>query len=80
MANVVVQSYTKSETLMPSGTDFAIPYDAVYVGGAGDLTYTAVGSSTPVTLVGIPAASWLRIAIKNVAVSSTCTAMVGHRY
>lgn len=74
----IFASATKGTAIDYSGGDVSgIDYDAVYVGGAGDLVVTTKEGSS-VTFTGLTAGSILPVAIIGVTqTGSTATALVG---
>lgn len=66
----MAQSYNQCTTVTPSNTvDLARPSEALWIGGAGDLAI--VQGATTVTLVAVPAGSWLPLKAKRVNATGT---------
>lgn len=72
----MAQSYNQSAVVTPSNTvDLLRVTDALWVGGAGDLAI--VQGTTALTLVAVPAGSWLPLKVKRVnATGTTATNIV----
>ena len=61
----------------PSNTATLAGVRALYVGGAGDVAVTAIGTDTAVTLVGVTAGSIIPVRARKVmATNTTATSIV----
>jgi len=71
-------TFNRWTTVTPSDTvDLAVPCEAVWVGGAGNVAFVAGGTSAAVTFVAVPAGSWLPIKARRInAAGTTATNIV----
>lgn len=71
------ERYNKFAAITPSDTvNFAVPPDAIYVGGAGNIV-AVMGDGTTVTFSGVPAGTRLPIAPTRInATNTTATNLV----
>ncbi len=70
---------TKSDSTLYNATNNGGFLDALYVGGAGDVTVRTVGGTT-VAFVGVPAGTILPIRCDQVRAATTATSVVGLRF
>ncbi|MFQ5786316.1 MAG: hypothetical protein ACE5H8_16040 [Alphaproteobacteria bacterium] len=70
-------SFSKAVANTPADSDLSTLADAVYVGGAGNLSVILADDSTAVTFVGVPAGTLLRLRVKQIrSTSTTATSIV----
>lgn len=60
---------------------FGAPFDALWIGGAGNVAIVADGDTAAVTIVGAAAGSIIPVRVKKVmSTNTTATSIVGIRY
>jgi hypothetical protein len=75
---VVNECYENAVAITPADNTAIGPYQALYVGGAGNVVLIPYNSTTPVTFTGVPAGTILRVHFQGInATSTTATALVG---
>lgn len=75
MTNLAVSVGTKLRAVTPSDST-VVGCQALYVGTTGDVYITAEGDTASVTLVGVPAGTYIPIACLKVGASTTATNIV----
>jgi hypothetical protein len=79
MANSIEAAGARSAVAVTKSDTAANAYDALYVGGTGDVTVITKADETT-AFVGIPAGSILPIGTKKVMAATTATSIVGLIY
>ena len=73
----IIQNYTKGATVTPNDTT-AVAFDALYVGGAGNMAVEMAGNGASVTFTGVLAGSILPVGVTKVlATGTTATSIIG---
>lgn len=73
----VATSYVVADALTPADNTFIGPYEALWVGVAGDITLVPANSTTPTLFKGVPA-GLLPVRCQSVnATGTTATNLVG---
>jgi len=79
-------NYRDAAPITPSDTATAIPatggkYDALYIGGAGNVAVRMAGSARTTTFTAVPVGAILPIQVDRVmATNTTATLIIGLRY
>lgn len=74
----VLECYENATAIVPADNTAIGPFEALYVGGTGNVVLIPYNSITPVTFNGVPAGTILRVHFQGVnATSTTATGLVG---
>ena len=74
----IAEVYQNQVAITPADNTAIGPFQAVYVGGAGNITLVPRNSTTPVLYTAVPVGTILRVAFQGInATGTTATALVG---